>query len=371
MNKALDRLNFPEETFRTIWRDKNITAETKTMRVLIPLVLTFLLICSHQLFFKHITTVPYILLFCIILVSASYGVGRGALSATLITFFGAVVDYSFSSETGIFTLLLYLIAGLFLSAQLHFFMHHQRKQDNTLIETNETTKELIRMEKNQEDFVNMASHELKLPVTILKAYAQMVYLKKDKPGFDENYLSITEKMDVQLDKLLNIIADLQDATRVNSDSLTCLMNEFNLNESLRNTVDEMLVSHPDVVIEYELAYPDPLIKGDRDRIEQVVNNLIGNGLKYSGAEKFIKITSVIEEDGIKVTIADHGYGIAPEKQSYIFDRFFRAGSAQLKKLPGLGLGLFICKEIIKQHQGTIGVKSEVGRGSEFWFCLPR
>lgn len=370
MNKTFDFLNFLEERVRTVWNDEKIKTRTIVNCVLIPLTLTILLICLHQLFFKNIATVPYVFLFCIVLISGSYGGGRCALFATLITFLDAMIYQISGSEADIVTLSLYLIAALFLTALLHFFMHQQREQDTLFFETSQSNEELDRLEKNHEDFVNMASHELKLPVTILKAYAQLVYLKKDKPGFEENYLDITEKMDVQLDKLLNIISDLQDAIKVNSDSLSCLMTKFNLNDSLRDCVEEILISYPEAVVEYELIYPDPIVRGDKDRLEQVINNLISNGLKYSGNEKFIKISSVMEEGTIEVTIEDHGYGIAPEKQPYIFDRFFRVNTAQAKTAPGLGLGLFICKEIIKQHHGSIGVTSEVGKGSKLWFSLP-
>lgn len=271
-------------------------------------------------------------------------------------------------------LILYLLPAIVITALIFFFLNRflklHRLQAELLSRTLQTNAELLRLEKNQEDFLNMASHELKLPVTVLKAYIQLVALKKEKPGFADSFMSITEKMDIQLDKLLNIIEDLQDATSVKSDSLTCLMNKFSLNESIRNCIDGILIASSDVTIEYELAQPDPVIDGDRDRIEQVINNFIGNGLKYSGSEKYLKISTTIDQEWIRVGITDHGFGIPAEKQPYVFERFYRADTPQVKKLPGLGLGLFICKEIISQHQGKIGFDSEEGKGSEFWFCLP-
>lgn len=269
-------------------------------------------------------------------------------------------------------LILFIISAIFTGfyVYLRYLFTKHNKQADVISQTLQINSELLRLEKNQEDFVNMASHELKLPVTVLKAYIQMIGLKKGKPDFADNFVSITEKMDTQLDKLLNIIEDLQDATSVKSDSLTCLMSKFNLNESIRNCTEGALIAHPNATIEHELVQPDPIIEGDKDRIEQVIENFIGNGIKYSGSEKHLKICTIMQDDYVKVTISDHGFGIPAEKQPYVFERFYRAGTPQVKNLPGLGLGLFICKEIINKHHGKIGLDSEEGKGSEFWFCLP-
>jgi len=221
----------------------------------------------------------------------------------------------------------------------------------------------------QQDLVYMAAHELKSPVTVLKAYIQMISLKMNKAG-QTDYLGIAEKMDVQLDKLLNIIADLQDATQITSGSLNYHFAELNINESLSNCIDVLKIANPEVEVEFSLCSPDPLIKADKDRIEQVITNLTGNALKYSGKNKYLKVTSTIEGDKLKICVADKGDGIPAEKLPYVFERFFRVGSPDENKLPGLGLGLFICKEIISGHQGEIGVSSKLGEGSEFWFSLP-
>jgi len=369
MNKILHFRTFFEKGFKRIWKDEKIASRTRGMCILVPVLLTTFLIFSQLLFFKSEIAVPYVILFGIIVVSACYGGYRSVFPATLITFIAEAIYHFSVINREIMMLMLYLALGLFFTALLHYFLKQQELQKIQLLETGQNNDELVRIEESHEDFVNMATHELKLPVTVLKAYAQMIHLKSKKPGFTESYLEIIDKMDGQLDKLLNIISDLQDAVQAKSDSLNCLMNNFNINDSLRN-VDGILLSHPGVVVEFDLAYPDVIVNGDKERIEQVINNFIGNGLKYSGADKFIKISSKINDGWLKVTIEDHGYGIPAEKQPYIFDRFFRAGTSQLQKLPGLGLGLFICKEIIKQHNGKIGVNSEVGKGSEFWFCLP-
>lgn len=227
---------------------------------------------------------------------------------------------------------------------------------------------LINGETSQEDFVNMATHELKSPVAVLKAYIQMMSLKMNKAGQTE-YLFITEKMDSQLDKLLNIISDLQDITQISSGSMNYHMNEYNINESLIYCAEVLEAANPGIEIEMALCSPDPLIRFDKDRIEQVITNLMNNGLKYSSSQKYLKISTYPEDGYLRVSVTDKGMGIPEDRQSDVFKKFFRVASSKANKLPGLGLGLFICKEIIDAHDGQIGVNSRVDVGSEFWFKL--
>lgn len=368
MRKAYHFLNFLEGTIRNIWQDEKIQLRTKTMCFAVPALLTSTLVITHFLFFTTYKDVPYVCLFCIVLISASYGGGRCALFASFITFIAAIVYQYLNLRADIVTLFLYLVSSLFLTALLHFFLKHQHAQDALLITSHQTNEELIRLEKNHEDFINMAAHELKSPVTVLKAYIQLISLKMNKQKHYD-YPPVMDKMDMQLDKLLNLINDLQDAAKVKSESLSVLVNDFNINESIRNCTDAILAINPEATIEYELAEPDPVVKADQERIEQVITNFIGNGLKYSVREKRLKIKSSFHAGTVKIAVIDSGLGIPVEKQAHVFERFFRVRTPYVNQLPGLGLGLFICKEIIKQHDGEIGLNSEEGKGSEFWFSL--
>ncbi|MES2454849.1 MAG: HAMP domain-containing sensor histidine kinase [Bacteroidota bacterium] len=222
--------------------------------------------------------------------------------------------------------------------------------------------------KTYEDFVNMAAHELKTPVTVLKAYLQMITMQLRKEN-QLGYIKTVEKMDLQLNKLLHLISDLQDGVQVNSEKLHCLMNDFDINESIKTCCDSAIATHPNCRIEYELDQSCPLLKGDHDRIEQVIHNFITNAVKYSGAELLVKIKSVKTENEVLVSVSDNGRGIPADQQSRIFEQFFRVKSAS-NQAGGMGLGLFICQEIIKKHEGRIGVNSTEGVGSEFWFSLP-
>lgn len=117
------------------------------------------------------------------------------------------------------------------------------------------------------------------------------------------------------------------------------------------------------------ADADVTVYGDRHRLEQVINNLLVNGIKYSPDADQIIVQVKKQSDSVVVSVADFGIGIPEDKVQYIFDRFFRVQESSTN-FSGLGLGLFISAEIVKRHGGDIGVKSEIGKGSQFWFTLP-
>ena len=223
--------------------------------------------------------------------------------------------------------------------------------------------------KKFEDFVNMAVHELKTPVTVLKAYLQIITAQLNKEN-NQSHLKTMEKMDMQLDKLLHLISDLQDGVNADSDEIHCLMYDFYIHESIKHCFENAKATNPGCEIELDIDDSNVLIKGDKDRIEQVINNLITNAIKYSGTQKRLKIKGSKSADKFVVSVLDNGMGIPLERQKQVFQQFYRVESTAAIKQPGLGLGLFICAEIIRKHNGEIGVQSEEGQGSEFWFSLP-
>ena len=222
------------------------------------------------------------------------------------------------------------------------------------------------MEKKDE-FISMASHELKTPVTSLKAFTQIMMMTFEGEG-NSMASSMLSKMDKQINKLTGLISDLLDASKANLGQLKFENENFDFNELVKEIVDEVQRTSTTHKIELALA-KSQTVNGDRNRIGQVIMNLLSNAIKYSPQADKIIITSKIK-DQIKLCVQDFGIGIPVSQQPKLFTRFFRATNDRTNTYPGLGLGLYISNEIIKRHSGTIEFKSEEGKGSTFCFSLP-
>ena len=220
------------------------------------------------------------------------------------------------------------------------------------------------MEK-KDQFISMASHELKTPVTSLKAYTEILMMELE-PGNTTGALSILDKMNKQIDKLTRLIGDLLDASKVNSEQLNFYLEKIDFNELVEEVTGIIQLTSNKHKIELQLS-ESQIIEGDRERLGQVITNLLSNAIKYSPEADRIIVSSLINDDGIKLCVQDFGIGIPLEEQPKLFNRFFRVMN---NTYPGLGLGLFICNEIIKRHSGRMEFKSQEGKGSVFCFTLP-
>ncbi len=223
-------------------------------------------------------------------------------------------------------------------------------------------------EKQKDEFISMASHELKTPVTTLKAFTQLLLFNMQK----DNNIKATDfllRMDKQINKLTILITDLLDATKVNAGVLHFERDEFELNELIIEVVNEMQLTSETHVIELKLGKSQSLI-GDRNRVGQVISNLISNAIKYSPTANRILVSSESAGSSVIVQVQDFGIGIPEDQKSRLFSRFFRASEIKSNTFPGLGLGLYISNEIIKRHSGSITFKSEIGKGSVFSVELP-
>ncbi len=222
--------------------------------------------------------------------------------------------------------------------------------------------------KRKNEFIGMASHELKTPVTSVKAYAQVLQNRFTKAG-DSQSATLLKKMDGQLDKLTNLIGDLLDATKIETGKLQFQKRLFDFKELVTEVVEEMQRTTNKHIIITKLGVSEN-IYGDRDRIGQVIVNLLANAIKYSpNADEIIVKTEDLKNE-IMLSIQDFGVGISRGAQSKVFDQFFRVTDKNEKIFPGMGLGLYVSAEIIKRHQGQIWVESEKGKGSTFYFTLP-
>lgn len=224
------------------------------------------------------------------------------------------------------------------------------------------------LEEEKDEFIGIASHELKTPVTSILAFTELL-LEKIESSNDDSQLSLVQKLNGQLLRLNSLINDLLDTTSISEGKVAFKLEKLDLNTLILDQVEDLqrLYARNQIITHLRDI---PRVVADRERIKQVLINLISNATKYSSPGQKIEISSEVEGDFAKVKIKDAGIGMSADTQQKIFQRFFRIGRVEPTKTAGLGLGLYISSEIIKRHKGEIGVRSNIGDGSEFYFTLP-
>ncbi len=224
------------------------------------------------------------------------------------------------------------------------------------------------MLEQRTEFMAIASHELKTPVTTLKGYTQMLLTRFTNAG-DERSAALLVKMNTQLGKLIHLITELLDVTKIEAGQLSWHTEPFDLNALVRDIVEEMGQMSERHQIRLEETLP-LLVSGDGERLGQVLTNLLTNAMKYSPQANEIVVRLALGTQSATVSVQDFGIGIAPEKHEHLFERFFRVSDPASKTFPGLGLGLFISAQIVKRHGGRMWVESRAGVGSTFFFTVP-
>jgi PAS domain S-box-containing protein len=230
-------------------------------------------------------------------------------------------------------------------------------------------KEAIR---GRDEFLSICSHELKTPLTSLKLTAQLVQrnIRKGDPQAlaPERMNELLSQTDVQINRLNRLVEDMLDISRISTGRLSLEIKAFDLCQLLGEVTKhaQPLFEHAGGGIIMEHCQPTNF-QGDPHRIEQVLTNLLSNAAKY-GNKQPVTLSSRIENDHVVISIKDRGMGIATEDQQRIFNRYERLVSAN--EISGLGLGLFISKQIVELHHGKIWLESQVGQGSTFFVALP-
>jgi PAS domain S-box-containing protein len=225
------------------------------------------------------------------------------------------------------------------------------------------------LDKLKTNFVNAISHELRTPLTSIKGYAE--FLEDELQGpLNPDQASFVREIEVGARRLEALIDDLLDFARIDAGTFTLHPRPFDLQDKVREVLSSL---HPQaqkarVQLEPDLA-PDPIVvEADPQRVGQVLFNLIGNAIKFTQGGGTITLRTRRTPDTVRCEVVDNGIGIAPEDQAKLFQRFSQLEAGA--RVGGTGLGLSISKAIVEAHQGAIGVTSEQGRGSTFWFSLP-
>jgi PAS domain S-box-containing protein len=224
---------------------------------------------------------------------------------------------------------------------------------------------LIELMDKKDEFLSIASHELKTPLTSIKAYTQLL---KRNIGTDDKSYALASKTIYHVNKLEKLVNDLLDVSRINSGQMVYKNEIFEFKELLEQTVEHFMDISTKHNVITENAVPAQ-IDGDRLRIEQVINNLLNNAAKYSPNADKIVVNSYTTDGYLVASIQDFGIGIDEKDKQLLFEKFYRS-QKDFYKFQGLGLGLFISGEIISSHKGAIWLESEKGKGSTFYLKLP-
>ena len=231
----------------------------------------------------------------------------------------------------------------------------------TNIDIDEQKRELDK----KDEFIGMASHELKTPLTSLKGFIQLMEFQNDLPETTRVFVS---KAAASVNKLQHLIDELLDASKIRAGKLKFSKQDVNLGDLVKTCVENSQYMYPAFKISTELQ-DGIIVNANEERLEQVLMNLINNAVKYSPNNKTIIVRAERDTLSAIVSVIDHGIGMSKADQKMIFERFYR-GNGHDPTTPGLGMGLYISAAIIKEHNGSIRVRSKLNEGSNFSFSLP-
>lgn len=219
----------------------------------------------------------------------------------------------------------------------------------------------------KDEFIGIASHELKTPLTSLKGYLQLVasYKREEIPPVVKQYVA---KANSSLNKLQRLVNDLLDVSKIQAGRLEYAMNQLDIAGLLKACIENAEHIYPDFNF-HNQANSSFIINGNSERLEQVVMNLVNNAVKYSPGNNDITIATEQRGNMVRISVIDDGIGLSAEQQEKIFERFYRVEDKKFTA-SGLGMGLYISNEIVSAHNGDIGVESQLGKGSTFYFDLP-
>ncbi|HVV57097.1 MAG TPA: ATP-binding protein [Gaiellaceae bacterium] len=225
------------------------------------------------------------------------------------------------------------------------------------------------LDEAKTDFIATISHELRTPMTAVLGAATTL-LRDDLPFTEAQRRELLEMIATQATRLGSVTEEVLLASSLDRDEVQIETESVDVEEVIVETVDALAPSVPDSIsLELALGRPGPVL-GDRDRLQQVLVNLIDNAVKYSPDGGLVLVSTARTRSSVRVAVADEGIGIAPAEQARVFDKFYRVDSSLTRGPGGTGLGLYICRGLVERMGGRLGLRSEAGRGSTFLVDLP-
>ncbi len=277
-----------------------------------------------------------------------------------------------SRETMIIGAVDALVVPLIVASVVIYFVKHITELQKINDQLQEANQRLREIDKMKSDFVSVVSHELRTPLTTIKAFIELLVMKPAMPG--QRREKLTRAINVEADRLTRLIAGLLDLSRIEAGLMPLRFEEVSIKDIIQSSIASVSAVFESKALRVTTAFSEPLsrITGDRDRLVQVLSNILSNAGKFTPAEGAIHI-SVRQEPApvaqIVVEVSDSGVGIPEEDIERIFEKFWRS-SADLTGIEGTGLGLAIAREIVKYHGGSIWATSTPGEGSTFTVTLP-
>jgi signal transduction histidine kinase len=261
--------------------------------------------------------------------------------------------------------------------------HNFEKLQQAYAEAEERASELEALNRRMDNFISIASHEMRTPLTTIIASLDLFQRRIERIEHDPAQITLRDVLTTvmplakrartQAGRLNRLISDLLDSARIQADQLEIHLSSCDLRDIVREAVEEQRLMLPDRDIRLHIPAHPMWVEADADRIGQVVTNYLTNALKFSPERSSIQIKLENKHENAYVAVTDHGPGIQEKDQQRIWERFHRVEAIEHQQgsYIGLGLGLYICKTIIERHHGRIGIRSRVDQGSTFWFTLPQ
>jgi PAS domain S-box-containing protein len=229
----------------------------------------------------------------------------------------------------------------------------------------ELNKQLKRYNKYKDEFIGMATHELKTPIMVIKSNLELLNLMLQ----EEKFKPLINKTLENVEKLSGLVSDLLDVSKLEAGKLQLNYSTFNINKVLRESIQNIRLTSASHRIELNEQAENIAVHADEQRIEQVFVNLLTNAIKYSPDANRVEIEVWTESDKVCISVRDFGIGIQKNQLEKVFSRFYRVRGLA-PSFSGLGIGLFISKKIVERHGGTIWVDSDIGKGSTFYLNIP-
>jgi signal transduction histidine kinase len=254
----------------------------------------------------------------------------------------------------------------------------EKRVEDATSELRHAVERLQELDHLKSQFLSIASHELRTPITAVSGFAQLALrdlqhrATTSPDGYAQELARLTRQLTIihdQSAKLGRLVRELLDVSRIQAGRLEFHLTPTDVSDVVRTVAEQMQMVTTGRRIEVDANGPITIL-GDRDHLEQVVGNLVDNAIKYSAEDGPIQVRVRREDQQVHVTVEDKGIGIPADQVARVFDIFYRTSEAERRRTPGLGLGLFITRGIVERHGGRIWAESEVGRGTKVHVVLP-